>query len=148
MSEDIKAQFQRFVDEVLNTGNYERLEEFVAHDETYNGVQIGAEGYRQNHESIRAAFPDFHISIDRMIAEGDMLAVEMTWSGTHMGHFRGIEATGKHVSFRSFQFRRNENGKTVEGWGMNDNYRLLKQLGASIDQYELEGLAPVEEMKQ
>ena len=136
MPEDIKAQFRRFVDEVLNAGNYKRSEEFVAPGVTWNGVEIGPEGYRANHMGIREAFPDFHITIDRMIAEGDMLAVEMTWSGTHMGRFRGIEATGKHVSYRAMQFRRNENGKTVEGWGINDNLSLLMKLGATLDQYE------------
>ena len=136
MPEDIKAQFQRFVDEVLNEGHYERIEEFVAPEETYNGIEIGPEGYRANHESIRKGFPDFHITIDRMVAEGEMLAVEMTWSGTHLGRFRGIEATGKHVSYSAMQFRRSENGKTVEGWGINDNLKLLMQLGATIAQYE------------
>ena len=99
MSEDIKVQFQRLVDEVINAENFDRIEEFVTPGETYNGLEIGPESVRANHKGIREAFPDFHISIDRMVAEGDMLAVEMTWSGNHMRRFRGIEATGKHVSF-------------------------------------------------
>ena len=131
-----KALFRRYVEEVLNSGDYDRVEEFVAADWRYNGIQVGAVGYRRNHMNIRAAFPDFHISIERLIGEGDTIAADVTWSGSHTGKYRGIDATGKKVSWRSIQFRRYEDGLGVEGWGVQDNLTLLRQLGVSSDQFE------------
>ena len=136
MSEDNKAIFRRFIDEVINPGDSDQMDKFVATDYIYNGVHVGSEGYRQNHMSIRAAFPDFHVAIERIIGDDDIVAVDMIWSGTHTGRYRGIEPTGKHVAWRSTQFRRFANGMAAEGWGANDTMGLLRQLGANLDQFE------------
>ena len=40
---------------------------------------------REHAETVRAAFPDFHNTVEQTIAEGDRLAACLTWRGTHSG---------------------------------------------------------------
>jgi predicted ester cyclase len=132
MSESNKALVRRYIEEVLNTGRYERLEEYVAPEYVNRTTGTrGPEGYRQNHLRWRAAFPDLHISIEDLIAEGDVVAIHMVWSGTHTGDFRGIAPTGKHATWTSTQFRRIAGAMVVEGWGVTDYWRLMQQLGTA-----------------
>ena len=89
----------------------------------------------------RSAFPDFKVTIDDMIAEGDKVVVRGTWSGTHKGEFMGIPATGKSVSFGVIDTVRIAGGKMVEHWGLMDNFRLMQQLGVIPAPGESEGKA-------
>lgn len=59
-----------------------------------------------------------------------MLAFHLTYSGTHKGKFRDIAPTGRKVSWSAMQFRRVENGKFVESWGVSDTDGLLEALGS------------------
>ena len=124
-----KELFRRFLKEVVNPGAPDRMEEFVAPgyiDHTSDAR--GPEGYRDNHNKILAAFPDFHVEINQIIAEGDTLAFHLTYSGTHKGKFRDIAPTGKKVSWIAMQFRRVKDGKFIESWGVSDTDGLLKVL--------------------
>ena len=124
-----KELFRRFLDEVVNPGAPERMEEFVAPgyiDHTSDAR--GPEGYRDNHNKILTTFPDFYVEINQIIAEGDTLAFHLTYSGTHKGKFRDIPPTGKKVSWEAMQFRRVENGKFIESWGVSDTDGLLETL--------------------
>lgn len=127
--EENKELFRRFVEEVVNPGASDRMEEFVAPGYIEHTTDThGPDGYRDNHSKILAAFPDFHVEIEKIIAEGDMLAFHLTYSGTHRGEFRGIAPTGKKVSWASMQFRRVEDGMFVEAWGLSDTQGLLEAL--------------------
>jgi predicted ester cyclase len=131
MSEENKRLVRRYIEEILNTGKYDRLEEVIAPEYVNRVVGTrGPDGYRQNHRRWRDAFPDLHVRIDDIIAERNLVAIHMTWSGTHRDEFRGIAPTGKYMEWASTQFRRIERGMIVEGWGVTDNWRLL-QLGGS-----------------
>jgi predicted ester cyclase len=45
----------------------------------------------------RAAFPDFHFSLEDMIVEGNKVALRIPFTGTHQGKFWGLEPTGKAI---------------------------------------------------
>jgi steroid delta-isomerase-like uncharacterized protein len=81
---------------------------------------------------VRAAFPDLYFSIEDMIAEDDKVVTRYVFSGTHLGEFWGIPATGKSVKVKAIWIHRLANGKIVEGrdWGVIDVYDMMKQLGA------------------
>jgi predicted ester cyclase len=132
MSESNKALVRHYIEEVLNAGVYERLEEFIGPEYVNRTAGTrGPEGYRQNHLRWRAGFPDFHITIEDIVAEGDIVAIHMIWSGTHTGEFRGIAPTGRRAAWASTQFRRIAHGMVVEGWGVTDYWRLLQELGVA-----------------
>ena len=146
MSEENKAMFRRYVDEVLNPGEYDRIEEFVAPEYVNYSVGIdgklvagthGPEEYRQAHLKDRAAFPDLSITIGNIVADGDIIAIHTIWSGTHEGEYRGIAPTGNHVVWDMMLFRRVANGKMIEGWVTSASHKQLKCLGVDLSQYGL-----------
>lgn len=64
-----------------------------------------------------------------IIAEGDKLAVYMTYTGTQKGPFGPFPATGKRVTPPFLGILRFEAGKIAEMWVEWDNLDMLKQLG-------------------
>jgi len=80
------------------------------------GYRLVVRASKQLSTMFRSAFPDFKVTLDDMIAEGDKVVVRSTWSGTHKGEFMGIPPTGKKVSFGVIDIIRMAGGKAVEHW--------------------------------
>jgi steroid delta-isomerase-like uncharacterized protein len=76
-----------------------------------------------------AAFPDAIATIKDMVAEGDKIAVRVTWEGTHKGEFMGIAPTGKKINITNHAIFRITAGKWAESWATIDGLRFLQQLG-------------------
>jgi hypothetical protein len=66
----------------------------------------------------------------QVVAEGDLVAYQCTWQGTHLGPWRGIAPTGKQVEWRATCFRRVVDGKVVAGWGTYDWLSVLAVVAA------------------
>jgi steroid delta-isomerase-like uncharacterized protein len=78
------------------------------------------------------AFPDLHVTIEEMIAEGDKVVLLWTLTGTHGGVYRGIPATGSVVRWRVIDIYTVANGRlTTTHVREADSLQLLKQLGAT-----------------
>jgi predicted ester cyclase len=75
------------------------------------------------------AFPDIKITIKKMVAEGDMVALLLNWKATHRGEYMGIAPTGKKIDISVFNLIRIDSGKWVEFWNVTD-VNLMRQLGA------------------
>jgi len=76
-----------------------------------------------------AAFPCYRIDPLEMIAEGDLVSVRATWSGTHLGEFMGVPGTGKNFSTPLFVTYRISSGKIVDHWMIIDTADIMRQLG-------------------
>jgi steroid delta-isomerase-like uncharacterized protein len=79
-------------------------------------------------KGLRTAFPDLNVSIEDIVAEGDLVAVRGTWRGTHQGEFRGVPAIGRKVEFSGMVFWRVAGGQIRERWGLVDVPTLMRQL--------------------
>jgi hypothetical protein len=75
--------------------------------------------------NVRGAFPDAHIRLDTMIEEGDLVSFRLDGSGTHLGPFLGIKATGKTVRIRGIHHVRLHDGRIVEHWQGPDILAML-----------------------
>jgi predicted ester cyclase len=135
-TEENKALVRRYVEQVLNEGNLDAIDDFVSPNYkryfSATAAPAAIEGQRQRLSELRAAFPDIHLAIDDLIAEGDRIAFRATLRGTHGGTFQGLAPTGKPVTAFAFDVIRIENGKFLEHWGGPDLLTLLQQLGAVI----------------
>jgi predicted ester cyclase len=78
------------------------------------------------------AFPDMHVTIDDMVAEGDKVAARTTWTGTHKGEFMGVPPTNKKVTFSLIVIDRFAGGKIVEDHGEYSALGLMRQLGLPV----------------
>jgi predicted ester cyclase len=77
----------------------------------------------------KQAFPDLRIVIDKIVAEGDLVAVRFTAEGTNSGSANGLPATGKRIRIAAMTILRFVDGKAVEEWPTFDQLDLLRQLG-------------------
>ena len=64
-----------------------------------------------------------------MIAEGDKVVVRFTITGTQLGQWGPLPATGKPVRFEEIVILRFVDGKVAEQRGIPDNLAALRQLG-------------------
>jgi hypothetical protein len=135
-----KATLKRFAD-AANSHDPERIS--TAADQAFDrNVQAGtpmpieangAPGVKNVFATLHEAFPDLHISIEDLIAEGDKVVTRERITGTHRGNYMGLPATGKKVAYNEIIIARFANGRIVETWGVVDVLSLMKQLGALPD---------------
>jgi steroid delta-isomerase-like uncharacterized protein len=132
-----KALIQRFYEEVWGRGHLDVADEvfaadYVRHDLRPSNPLPGAEGQKQIAADFRAAFPDVQVTVDLVLAEGDLVAARWTMEGTNTGSWGKVPATGKHASFSAVNIFRMENGKVTEIWNHRDDLGLMQQLGVPI----------------
>jgi predicted ester cyclase len=76
-----------------------------------------------------AAFPEYGLLVEQMIAEDDLVSVIGRASGTHNGPFMGMPPTGKswdvpiHITYQV------KNRKIVDHWLVVDTAAFMQQLG-------------------
>ena len=75
------------------------------------------------------ALPDMRVKVNNIVAEGDLVSVYWTASGTNTAAGWGIPATGKSVSVHGMTLFRFERGLIQEEWSVFNMYSIMKQLG-------------------
>jgi steroid delta-isomerase-like uncharacterized protein len=128
-SETNKAIIRRYLEQVFNERRYDLVEEFLVEGVEFHGAGIapGLAAAEKWVAMLIAAFPDQHMTIDDVIAEGDRVVVRSTLNGTHQGEMQGIPATGNPVSQPSITIFRLAKGKIVEGWFTADNLSMMQK---------------------
>ena len=76
----------------------------------------------------RQAFPDLHVTVEDLIAEGDRVAARLRFRGTHLGELDGIAPTGRRVDCTGIVISRIEEGKIAEDWANFDDLGMMQQL--------------------
>jgi len=104
---------------------------FINHNA--RGGDMNLDQIAQYYAEFWVTCPDFNVSIDDMIAEGDKLAACCTGKGTHKGTYMGIAPTGKQITALTMQFGKIEGGKFVEVWELPDAMGMMIQLGVIPD---------------
>lgn len=74
------------------------------------------------------AFSEQRWTIDKVIAEGDRVALHCTHTGRHTGEFFPLPATGRAFSYRQMHMIRFEQGTSAEHWAVRDDATLMRQL--------------------
>lgn len=131
-----KATTERFGD-ALNSGDAERIfktiDDVVAPDaliRTPLPVEAtGADLAKELFARLMRAYPDLHITIEDLIAEGDKVVSRNTVTGTHQGEYMGIPPTGNSVTYNEVIITRFADGRIVETWAVVDVLAQMRQLG-------------------
>jgi steroid delta-isomerase-like uncharacterized protein len=74
------------------------------------------------------AFPDLHYTIDHVVAENDLVALNLTATGTQKDEFLGHAATNRMITFKEMFFFRLADKRIVEGWGVVDLNGVIQQI--------------------
>jgi steroid delta-isomerase-like uncharacterized protein len=129
-----EALVARFYAEVWTGGRWAFTEQFVATDHAYRdvtepNVPVGPAGVAQVVATLRRAFPDLALTLDDVVATGDLVAVRFTARGTHRGTILGAEGSEHVVAVSGVAIHRVVDRQIAETWVSWDTLDLAWQVG-------------------
>lgn len=130
MLEDHKAVVRRHLDEAINGHRPEVWDEVMAPDFLLHhpSVRPGRDNYAAAVGVLWAAFPDLHVEILDVVAEGERVAIRYVERGTQRGDFFGLPPSGKTYQKHGFALYRLDNGRLAECWFQEDDAGFQRQL--------------------
>lgn len=119
MIESNKELVRRHFEEIFNRQNLDVCDEIMADDyvehavaplgESAPGRVKGPRAMLATAELLLAQYPDLHMTIEAIVAEGDTVAVRVLSQGTNLGEFNGVmPPTGKRFVARQSHWYRVE----------------------------------------
>jgi predicted ester cyclase len=122
MTDQNKATVRRLIEEVLNGGRLEAIDELYAPEL--------APAAKRWITPFRASFPDVHMEVVDLIAEGDKVVGRFTCSATHLGEWLGHAPTGRRFEqVDEVSIFRLHDGRIIQVWSLEDSLGRLQQLG-------------------
>jgi steroid delta-isomerase-like uncharacterized protein len=130
-TEQNKALVRRYYEAGSQNPSLEELlaPHYVLHVSMSPEPVRGIKAFKQLHAVFLTAFPNFHNTIEDMVAEGDKVVTRWTIRATHSRPFMNIPPTGKQVTSSGIAICRVASGKIVEEWSQVDMLGMLQQLG-------------------
>jgi predicted ester cyclase len=111
--------------------------DFISHDQV-GGVSKGIESFKNGLKDQLAMFPDWNERVESILAEGDLVAIRFTSTGTMRGDFAGwpgflppIKAKEQREVMAEIAIFRIRDGKIAEEWNQNDLVGACRQLGVT-----------------
>jgi steroid delta-isomerase-like uncharacterized protein len=127
---------RRYIDRVVNQGDFSAVDEVCAEDMIWRG---GSLGERRGLAAIKAfmaanigaAFTEMHLEIKQIIADDETVVALFTNSGRNTGRFMGAPATGRFAKWLGTGIYLVRHGKIAEATFVEDILDLLLQLGVT-----------------
>lgn len=127
-----KRIMRRMIDEIWNRGDLAVADELFAPEHrspSAPDLPQGPESVKMLARMFREAMPDYHMTIDLVLADDDRVAARFTQSGTHSGApLMGLEPSGRKATWTEIGVLRIRDGKIVESWYEVDMLGMLGQL--------------------
>jgi len=120
---------------VVEAGEFDKLDQFIAadyvrHCQATPDIEVTSlEEFKEFLAKDRETVSDPKMVLHRMIAEDDLVAFWITYSGVQDGPFGPFPATGERMELDCAGIHRIADGKVVETWITWDNLTALTQLG-------------------
>jgi predicted ester cyclase len=123
--------------QAFNNRNITALDKLVAVNEIEHNslAHQDLEGVKRYFCDLIAAFPDLHITIDHIIAEGNNVVVFTKTTGTPAQQIMfaaGIPMPGKDISFKTANLYRIADNNIVEHWDIIESIKMLRDLDLII----------------
>jgi steroid delta-isomerase-like uncharacterized protein len=129
-----KAIVRRLFEEAWNKSNIDAAEPHLAPEARFHfhgrSRTTDLQDLRRLVSAWRQAFPDLRFEIHAIVAEDDLVAVRLVFSGTQAGAWKEIAPTGRAIEVTQMMFFRLRGGRVVEMWEDFDEYGMRQQLGA------------------
>jgi predicted SnoaL-like aldol condensation-catalyzing enzyme len=114
-----KLAFRSIPEVLFNSHDLSKIDDYFAENYTERaplppGFPNGIDAVRMYFSELFTAFPDLHTTVDLIVGEGDFVAGHITVSGTNLGSFMGIPASGRKMSWTESHFGRMVDGKLAE----------------------------------
>ena len=120
------------VSKAIMNGEWEKVAELL--DDSFTYIGDGAPAINKEQYIgfmcgvLCEAMTDMDMDFLRVIAEGDLVAVDYTNKMTHSGEFYGIPATGKRIVGTGQFIREVKNGKVTAEWQTTNAIGLMGQI--------------------
>lgn len=129
-----KKEVALSLSKAIMTGNWEKVDSLIADDFKYEAdgrPAIGKQEYIGFMKNVLSnAFTDMDMNFLRVIAEGNLVAVDYTNEMTHIGEFFGVPATQKRIIATGQFIREIKDGKVTAEWQTTNMAGLMQQLTA------------------
>src|SRR5205814_6912133 len=103
---------------------------FYDDDAPWSERHEGLDGVRSYYETMLRAAPDFHIEVKHRHVAEDCIVLEVELTGTHLGAWRGLPATGRRFDFRLCAVYTFDDQDRLAGERIDDvRTTVLRQLG-------------------
>lgn len=129
-----KQVVSRYIEEVVNNQKLNLIADVFSTDYIWHQMdgKVTHSSQDSSHVAtlkyILKAIPDIHYTMDSIVSEGDIVAVNSTATGLIKDGFMGISASQKKVRFKQMFFFRVANNKIVEEWEVVDVAGIKDQL--------------------
>jgi predicted ester cyclase len=133
VSEANRQVVARLLEEGVQNGDVAVVDEAFAQDADYQGPppdgRRGREGYRDFVAQLHGALEGVTCEVERMIAEGDRVAVRARVSGTHVGEWETMAPCGRPVSYTLIAVAELDEGRITRYVDARDNLSIWVQVG-------------------
>ncbi|MFO1513808.1 MAG: ester cyclase [Verrucomicrobiota bacterium] len=125
-----KLLARRFLEQIVNTGEVDRLHEFLAPGFVASYANSrGIKWAREHILTFRHCYPDMQVTVDGQVGEGDVVVTWWTMRGTHQGEWKGIQPTHELVTLTGVNVQRIHRGLILEQWGAANTLEALMAAG-------------------
>ena len=133
-AQEANAQkFNELVEAVINRGDIGAADQFfqssLIDHAPWPGQKADVAGFKAGLAEMRKSFPDLRVTVERTVAQGDLLVAHLKMSGSQLGEFMGAPASGKTFSIEAIDIVRMTDGRIAEHWGLMDAAAMAGQLG-------------------
>jgi steroid delta-isomerase-like uncharacterized protein len=134
-----KQLARQLIEAIWNDGRLAEAEAWLAADFINHSAPPGTPqdraAFLRTAATTRTIFPDFHVTVDDLVAEGELVVAHFTAQGTHEVAWQHpiigpIAAQGTAVRWRGVRLFRIAAGMVTATWVYTDSLNLLQQLGA------------------
>ncbi|MEO7973652.1 MAG: ester cyclase [Thermoanaerobaculia bacterium] len=122
----------------FNEGDVSALNQLVDPKRAFHSATMDRQGTGESRKTLGEACPmcaslnPRAITIDFMMAEGDLVTVRSTWRGKYTDVIHDVPISGKDIVVQYTNTYRIANGRIVENWAAYDRLHLLEQLGFDV----------------
>lgn len=134
-TEKNKQVVRELYEEIFQNHRLDLVDRFIHDDYVQHNPDLpaGKAGFIEFHIAFFSAIPDAYASINRIVAEDDLVFVYNTITGTHTGE--GIldrPPTGNKIKYDVVDMFRLRDGKLCDHWDVADTKALFFQVGAIV----------------
>jgi predicted ester cyclase len=118
-TQETRDVVRRYLDSAFVRKDFEGVDDLTSSE----ALKTAARGFV-------SAFPDLEMTFEHEIAEGDLVAVRVSATGTHLGNFRGYPPSAKKWQATASAWYQVADGRIVKAWINWDWLAILEAIGA------------------
>lgn len=126
-----KKAVETLYNTVFRNHDFSKLDEIMRDDYIQHNADCpqGKDGFVRFFKEIFSGIPDFSYTMKKILAEGDLVMLWATTTGTHKGEWLGSAPTGNTLNYDVVDIFRMQDGKIAEHWDVADTLKLFSQVG-------------------